>query len=95
MLDDESIECLRDVANLELLHIGGCPVTDRGTTALSALQGLRMLDLSNTGITNTCITTVEVLNGLRLLVFSGTEITMRDAWPLLWKLPLASLVQSV
>jgi len=66
---------LRNLVDLQVLKLGGCPIFDQNLKYVSPFVGLIDLDLSGTQITDAGMVHIRGLPNLDLLSLGGTQIT--------------------
>ena len=72
---DADLACLKDLPDLQLLHLHATQVTDTGLEHLKGLTNLRWLYLDKTQVTDTGLEHLKELNNLRWLFLHGTQVT--------------------
>jgi hypothetical protein len=75
-IDDDDVECLREVRHLRHLYLNGTAITDDGLRhigRLTELEGLSLIE--STQITDAGLEQLKGLNRLQLLDLEGTQIT--------------------
>ena len=75
-IGDEGVQALcRGCTNLEMLGLGGNPVTDRGLARLNSLSRLRTLSLDETMITDAALAPIGKIPTLECLSLHSTSIS--------------------
>jgi Leucine Rich repeat len=74
-LSDATLVPIKALRKLQILNLGGQPITDVGLANLAALNELRDLDLQMTEITDAGLEHLKALKRLKSLDVTGTKVT--------------------
>lgn len=72
---DVGLAHIKELKNLEVLHLSGCDITNSGLQSLSDLKHLTYLSLFRTRISDEGLQHLKGLSALRELMLEGTQIT--------------------